>query len=579
MRRRLSQASRDEPEGLDRRRKLVEWPNLMYRDPRMPRRLVLISALAALTLTAFPAAAGATFIPGPNGKIVFTSGRANSQFPAPEAKDDSNARLWVVDYPSGTPVQVTTQPTGTKIQHRHPNWSPDHTRIVYAAGEAFSGKYALWILDLRDGSQTEFMPVAEGQDRPSWSPDGNEIAFGSKGDLWVKGVAPGSEAVNLTETAGSTEERPVWSPDGNTLYYNRKTGAGSRDLYKMSPVSPGSEQQPILGGETEDWQPALSPDGKTLCFLRGPQAEGADLWLVGANGGLATPFATSGFGELNCVWSPDGTMIMYTQGAFDKGQLVTEDTNSENFNSFSFNVNEHFDGNADWATNFSPKCDSKSTSIGVNQFTTISLSCTDPDSGFGKEPPTPEPIDDSGLEIVSQPANGTIGGISNDETVIYTPNKDFRGTDTFTYTGSDGTSDGDPATVTINVGQEGGGDNKAPKISNIKVSNKRWRRGKKLASFSLAPVGTTISFNLSEKAKTTLSFQRKKKGKGGKAKFVGAGKITLSAKAGKNKVRFQGRLSKSKKLSPGTYRVVVSARDPAGNRSKRNGPTFTIVPG
>ena len=293
----------------------------------MSRRFLLISALVVLVLASVPAVSSATFIPGPSGKIVFASGRANSQFPAPADGDDNNARLWVVDYPSGTPVQVTTQPTGTKVQHRHPNWSPDHTRIVYAAGEAFSGTYALWIVDLRDGSQTEFAPAAPAQDRPSWSPDGSKIAYGSNGDLWVKDVAPGSTAVQLTNTAGIQEERPVWSPDGNTLYYNRgvppfNTGS-KRDLYKKSPVTPGGEEKGILTGETEDWQPALSPDGKTLCFLRGPQSESADLWLVGVDGGLATPFATSAFGELNCVWSPDGSMIMYTQGAFEKGQLVS----------------------------------------------------------------------------------------------------------------------------------------------------------------------------------------------------------------------------------------------------------------
>ena len=55
----------------------------------------------------------------------------------------------------------------------------------------------------------------------------------------------------------------------------------------------------------------------------------------------------------------------------------------------SWKAPEHFDGNSDWATNFPPKCDSRVTQIGINQFASIPLSCTDPDFGFGKEPPTP----------------------------------------------------------------------------------------------------------------------------------------------------------------------------------------------
>jgi Bacterial Ig domain/WD40-like Beta Propeller Repeat len=568
----------------------------------MSRCLVLCVSLIASVLLLIPASGSATSIPGPPGKIVFTSGRPSEGVPAPNTGDKAS-RIYVADYPSGTPVQVTTKPTGENVRHRQPNWSPDHTRIAYAAGVNPGSVYSIWILDLRTGSQTEFVPAAEGQDRPSWSPDGTEIAYSATGDLWVKGVAPGSEAVQLTNTASAKEERPVWSPDGNTLYYNREAvppGVTKRDLYKLSPVTPGGEQKPILTTEEDEWQPSLSPDGKTLCFTRGPMSNVADTYLISVNGGLVTPFAISSAGNINCVWSPDGTEIIYTLGVFGDGDLARKDLSgaSQSVPS-SWKVAEHFDGNTDWATNFPPTCEDRNLNIDVNQFTTVPLSCTDPDSGSGAEPPTPEPIDDSYLEIVSPPSHGTLGGISNDEQVIYTPNKDFRGTDTFTYTGEDSTSNvaSAPATVTIQVGAEsgGGGDRTAPVISALQVSAKRWRLGNRLASVSVLPVGTTISFRLSEAAKTTLTFQRARpgrragrkcvkptaanRGKKRCTRFVGTGSLSgLNGKQGRNRVRFQGRLNRRKKLKPGRYRVVARARDAAGNRSKpRIGPAFTIA--
>ena len=33
--------------------------------------------------------------------------------------------------------------------------------------------------------------------------------------------------------------------------------------------------------------------------------------------------AESGVGELNCAWSPDGTRVLYTKGAFGAGDLYT----------------------------------------------------------------------------------------------------------------------------------------------------------------------------------------------------------------------------------------------------------------
>jgi hypothetical protein len=540
------------------------------------RRLVLISAVVALMLASVPATAPATFIPGPAGKVAFTSGRPSVGVPAPNG-GDAGARIYVADYPSGTPVQVTTLPEGADVRHRQPNWSPDHTRIVYAAGKT---TYALWILDLRTGSQTEFVPPAAGLDRPAWSPDGTRIAYGSEGDLWVKGLAAGSTPINLTESAGVIEERPVWSHDGTTLYYNQGM-AGARDIYSFSPVTQAGEPELVETGTGDDWQVALSPDGGRICFLRGPQSSASDLFTYFLDGGSpAAGFATDGpnIGELNCVWAPDGSKVLYTRGAFEAGELYTRSPNGQNPDPIEqWNVAGHFDGNADWATNFSPVCAPVNISIDVNKFTTVQLSCTDPDFGFGKSPPGPIALESSSMEILTPPKNGTIGGL-NDGKVIYTPNKDFRGVDSFTYTGSDGTSDADPATVTIQVGQPGAAaDRTPPKITNVKVSAKRWRLGNQPAKISAAPIGTTISFRLSEAAQTTLTFQRRKRTKGGKTKFVNAGRIVKQAKAGNNRVRFQGLITRGKKLSLGTHRVVVGARDAAGNRSKRNGPTFTIV--
>ena len=560
-------------------------------------QLVLTCAFGAL-LAALPGPASATSIAGPNGKIVFASGRASKGIPTPSASD-ADARIWVADGPTATPVQVTTLPAGT--QHRHPNWSPDHSKIAYAAGAAFSptSHYAIWIADLRTGDQTEFVAAADGQDRPTWSPDGTKIAYGSGGNIFVKDIAPGSQPVQIT--IGTSDQRPVWSPDGNTLYFNRGA-AGNRDIYRVTPVAPNGTVTGVLTDATDDWQPAVSPDGSRLCFLRGPQTDMADLYTVNANGTGASPFSTTAnVGDLNCVWSPNGSSVLFTLGAFTGGDLELRDKNGNNPDLLSdLNVAAHFDGNADWATNFSPKCANKIIpQVAVNGFTSITLGCTDPDASLGAEPPTPTPLGGDELSIASPPSHGNIGALSDDGKLIYTPNKNFRGTDTFTFTGNDGASDSAPATVTVNVGiaTGGGRDVTDPLVAGLKLSSKRWRLGPLLPRLARVGVGTTISFKLSEPGTVKLSFQRATRGRrsgrrcvkttprnGTKrscTRFVSVGSITgLRAKAGLNRVRFQGRLSRSRRLTLGSYRVVVSAVDAAGNNSRRyNSSTFTIVAG
>ena len=167
----------------------------------MQRRFVLLLAVTTVVLASFPAVGSATFIPGPNGKIAFTSGRPSIGVPAPNT-NDPGARIYVADWPSGTPVQVTTKPA------RGDNSAPSAELVARPHADRLrrresGANYAIWILDLRTGSQTEFVAAAAETDRPSWSPDGTEIAYGSMGDLWVKGVAPGSSPVQLTKTAGT----------------------------------------------------------------------------------------------------------------------------------------------------------------------------------------------------------------------------------------------------------------------------------------------------------------------------------------------------------------------------------------
>ena len=52
-------------------------------------------------------------------------------------------------------------------------------------------------------------------------------------------------------------------------------------------------------------------------------------------------------------------------------------------------------------------------------------------------------------QVVTQPANGSISGTAPN--LIYTPNADFNGTDSFSYLVNDGTVDSIEATVSISI--------------------------------------------------------------------------------------------------------------------------------
>lgn len=140
----------------------------------------------------------------------------------------------------------------------------------------------------------------------------------------------------------------------------------------------------------------------------------------------------------------------------------------------------------------------------------------------------------------------------------------------------------------------------APTLSSLGQTNKTWREGVALAQLSSSgakrgkklPIGTTFTFDLDRAAQVTFTFtkpapgrkvgkrcvaqSRKNKRKQRCKRTVTAGTITFAAHGGTNKVRFQGLISKRKKLKPGSYKLLVLA-SAAGMRSRTATLSFTIA--
>jgi hypothetical protein len=115
----------------------------------------------------------------------------------------------------------------------------------------------------------------------------------------------------------------------------------------------------------------------------------------------------------------------------------------------------------------------------------------------------------------------------------------------------------------------------APKLSALTLSHKRFAvAGAKAPKGT--PHGTLIGYRLSEPAAVTVSILAKKTRKGKKPRLVTLGKLTAGGKAGKNRVRFSGKL-KGNPLRPGEYRLQLAAKGSSGLTSAVLGLPFRIV--
>ena len=93
------------------------------------------------------------------------------------------------------------------------------------------------------------------------SPDGKQIAFCYKGDIY-KVAVNGGEAVRLT-TQDSYESTPVWSPDGKYLAFASDRN-GNFDVYIM-PADGGAARR-LTTHSASELPTAFTPDGKQVLF-------------------------------------------------------------------------------------------------------------------------------------------------------------------------------------------------------------------------------------------------------------------------------------------------------------------------
>jgi hypothetical protein len=113
-------------------------------------------------------------------------------------------------------------------------------------------------------------------------------------------------------------------------------------------------------------------------------------------------------------------------------------------------------------------------------------------------------------------------------------------------------------------------------------------------AFRLGSRGTLISFKLSEPATVRLTVMRRRAGRTAVAsrcvpenprsdaerpcvRYVRMGSMARTAEAGINRFRWRGRIGK-RTASPGRYRVLVTARDAAGNRSRAAKVGLWVLP-
>jgi Tol biopolymer transport system component/DNA-binding winged helix-turn-helix (wHTH) protein len=221
-----------------------------------------------------------------------------------------------------TPTPVPLYPFGG-VQD-DPSFSPDGNQIAFTWRPADSDNDDVYVLRIRDLHATRLTSDPGLDKSPAWSPDGRQIAFirrkGSAGEILLISPTGGPER-KVVDTAGTLV---AWSADSQALAFIDR--AAEEDVHSifLVPAAGGPRRQltfPAAEKTHGDSSPAISPDGRTLAFVRHLTYDVADVFVQPLDSVKARRLTFDKREIRGLAWVPNGKELIFSSNRSGRHQL------------------------------------------------------------------------------------------------------------------------------------------------------------------------------------------------------------------------------------------------------------------
>lgn len=184
----------------------------------------------------------------------------------------------------------------TNLDNEDPAWSPNGKQIVFSR-RARSGIAQLYIANADGTNLHALTKGAIGGSQPDWSTSG--IVFeghGATGNDTFVIAADGTQEHDLTNGAPVATSAPSWSPDGQWIAF-----VSGHAVWRMR--SDGTSATKLTTTASFKDRPAFSPDG-TLIVYQDYRTDVSQLWVMHANGTYPRQITHDGSADAAPTWQP-----------------------------------------------------------------------------------------------------------------------------------------------------------------------------------------------------------------------------------------------------------------------------------